>query len=875
MLNQLLTIFAKGCIRLRYRVRLVGAKAVAEKGRRGILFLPNHPGLIDPIILVTHLQRTFGVRALADKDQIDRFFIRYLARRARVVPIPDPVKYGRATREKVREGIDLCAEALRQGDNLVVYPSGHISRDGYDHVAGNSAVAELLQRVPDARVVLVAQKGVWGTSFSWASGHRPRVSKALKHGLWKMLLSGGLFMPRRRVTIELHEVDDLPRDDRDAVNGYLETFYRAHRTPNTYVPYTPWERGGRRQLPEPRYARPDMDPAEVSPVIRGQVLEQLRQLSGVEELNDDLELAGPLGMDSLARADLTFWLSGEFGSTTTNADALRTVGDAVLAAAGIELQSDPTQLEAPAVGWTQPLARRPALADGADLAEAFWANAGAFPGRAILADPTSGVRTYRDVVTAMLVLVPRVADLPGERVGILMPATVAADMLYLATVLAGKTPVMINWTVGPRNLAHCLELAGAERVLSARKVVDRLGQQGVDLSAVAERLELLEDWGKRIGRLEKLGAWLRSRLGLWGKLRRRRPADTAAILFTSGSEAMPKGVPLSHGNILANLAGALERFELGQDDRLLGMLPPFHSFGLTTGIGAPLAAGLPVVHYPNPTESRALADVIETYRVTVLIATPTFLAGIVRSADPGQLAGLRLCITGAEKCPASLYEKLRRACPDAVVLEGYGTTECAPIVAVNPQDRPKVGTIGPVLSSYESLRVDPETGRPVGAGERGELLVAGPCVFDGYLGSDAPDPFVELGGTRYYRTGDLVTEDADGYLTFAGRRKRFAKIGGEMVSLPAIEEVLNERFGGETDEGPVLALEAAGEEGRPELVLFASGAVTREQANVCIREAGLSAIHNIRRVVKVEEIPVLGTGKTDYRALRRRLAELQ
>jgi long-chain-fatty-acid--[acyl-carrier-protein] ligase len=255
----------------------------------------------------------------------------------------------------------------------------------------------------------------------------------------------------------------------------------------------------------------------------------------------------------------------------------------------------------------------------------------------------------------------------------------------------------------------------------------------------------------------------------------------------------------------------------------------------------------------------------------MLVGTPTFLHGITRAARDEQLATLRVVITGAEKCPELLYEALDRRWPHLKIVEGYGITECSPVVSGNRLDQRRPGTIGRPLPSVRHAIVDPETGARLKAGETGMLLVQGPSIFSGYLHHDGPSPFQELEGSSWYRTGDLVRE-VDGSLVFAGRLKRFVKLGGEMVSLPAVEEALLQRFGRETDEEVILAVEATPSETSPELVLFTIRDLSREEANNAIREAGLSPIHSIRRVVRLETLPVLGTGKTDYRALKATLS---
>nr|WP_305734116.1 AMP-binding protein [uncultured Bilophila sp.] len=249
------------------------------------------------------------------------------------------------------------------------------------------------------------------------------------------------------------------------------------------------------------------------------------------------------------------------------------------------------------------------------------------------------------------------------------------------------------------------------------------------------------------------------------------------------------------------------------------------------------------------------------------VAPPTFLDGMIRKARPGDLTSLRLGFVGAEKCPDALHAAFA-AISGGVLCEGYGVTECAPAVSVNRPEDVRPGTIGLPLPSVRTAVVTPETPpRRVAPEETGMLLVSGPNVFGGYLGVE-PDkqPFVAFEGRTWYRTGDLVSEDEDGRLTFRGRLKRFVKIGGEMISLPQIEDALLAAFGERAEgEGPALAVESGDDAA---IVLFAALPVTREEANAALRRAGLSGLSSVARVLRLPALPVLGTGKTDYRALR-------
>jgi long-chain-fatty-acid--[acyl-carrier-protein] ligase len=343
------------------------------------------------------------------------------------------------------------------------------------------------------------------------------------------------------------------------------------------------------------------------------------------------------------------------------------------------------------------------------------------------------------------------------------------------------------------------------------------------------------------------------------------------VIFTSGSETVPKAVPLSHANLIANIRDVLNVIRIYQNDRFIGLLPPFHSFGLTVTMLLPLCFGSQIVYHPNPIESGALAQLIEAYRVTLLIGTPTFLNGIVRIGTKKQLSCLRLAVTGAEKCPEKVYAALEKKCKDAVILEGYGVTECSPIISLNDENDPRAFTIGKVLPSLGYMLIDAQTGEPVTCPGAGVLLVRGPSVFEGYLKYDGKSPFVEIEGKDWYSTGDLVSVDEESVLTFRGRLKRFVKLGGEMISLPAIEAVLERHYARETDKGPVLAVEATEDERHPELLLFTVREIDRKTVNRQIRDAGLSGLHSIRKVVKLQEMPLLGTGKTDYRALKEKI----
>ena len=859
---------------LRYRIRTEGLDQIASKGTRGILFLPTHPAYIDPVIVTTVLTRQFRARPFADADAVDNPVIHSLLKLVRAFQIPTVARYGKAAEGKIEAVLQQSIEALRCGDNVIVYPGGHIMRTGHETVSGTSAVETILHALPDVRVVLVKTRGLWGSRFSLYRDLNPNLKSIMRQSSRDLLANFLFFTPRRPVELRFEEPADFPRkSDRHAINDYIETSFNRDAPPASYVPYTIWESEGAHDLPEPERAAAAGKIENVSAATRDIVTKHLVDLCGKSQIGDDDQLAHDLGLDSLKRAELLLWVESEFGFPQGNSDSLQTAGDVMMAASGEALAASETQIAPAGPRWfAGDNDDRIAVAPGDTIAAAFLSAAARAPSRAVVADEKGGMKSYRDLVMGVLALLPAVQKLPGEQLGIMLPASVGASLAYLTVMFAGRTPVMINWTVGKRNLQYALELSGTQRVLTARALVMKIKAQGLDISGIEDRLVYLEDLGAQLSKTDKLKAFVNSWFN-WGALRQARISPTAAILFTSGSETVPKGVPLSHVNVLTDLRDTLSMVNITGRDRLLAMLPPFHSFGLTIDLTVPLTTGMRTVFHANPTEGALLASLMEAYKGTVIVATPTFLQGILRAGSNEQLANVRLAVVGAEACPTRVYELLSERSPKAVLIEGYGITECSPIVALNVPENPKPGTIGKMIPSLQHLLVDVESGKPSPEGSAGMLLLRGPTIFDRYLG-DAPDPFVEAEGQRWYRTGDLVRSGADGVFTFTGRLKRFIKLGGEMISLPAIESALLDKYGSAKDDGPTLAVVATPGD-HPELVLFATGDLDREKANSVLRDAGLSSLYNLRRVERIDAIPVLGTGKTDYRSLEQRLSKQQ
>jgi long-chain-fatty-acid--[acyl-carrier-protein] ligase len=883
MFKRLLAAIIRFALWLRYDIRISGLDAA--RGVDGALILPNHPAEMDPVILGAHLWRDLRPRPVVIEDFYHMPGVGWLMRLVNAIPMPNMEgTLGSYKRMRVEQALADMAHSIDSGDSVLVYPAGRLMRSGTEDLRAASAAFDIIRQSPEMPVLLVRTRGLIGSSFSFVTHQqRPPLGAGLRNGLGYLLLNFMLFAPRRRIDITVERAgSDFPRDDKMAMNRWLEAWYNAEG-PEEPVPvsFLFW-----RKL----YFQPALvtesdtsERIEVPPPVAAAVTAELARLSGrdPDSITPDSNLARDLGLDSLTTADLAAWLDETyFVSDVDNTDLL-TAYDVMAAAEGhVKAHEGPTADARIAAGWTEtgrPYPALPAL-DRTVIAN-FLLTADRMGKAAAMADETRGVLSYKQAKTAVVVLADVFREFPEERLGIMLPAAAGTNLVVLATMLAGKVPVMINWTVGDASMKHVIETAELKRIVTAARFLDRLEQLNIDL--VGPYLLPLEELARdRIGLGRKLRGALWARGSAASVLARFAPSadvdDTAVVLFTSGSESVPKGVPLSHRNLLTTVSGSLAaieldaRDEISRDAVIYGFLPPFHSFGFTVTSILPMVSGLKAAYYPNPTESRRLAHGIALWRPSIVCGTPTFVSGIFNAAAAESLESLRFILVGAEKTPDALFERVAEF-GEAAVLEGYGITECSPVLTINRRGTPRVG-VGSPIGDVEIAIVDPDNHAPLPEGERGLIIVRGSNVFSGYLAGEVRNAFISHDGSDWYNTGDLGFLDAAGNLTLAGRLKRFVKVGGEMISLPAMEEaVLAVHPNGEDGvSNAVVAIEQDGE--RPVMALFSTVPdLDANAANSILKTAGFGNLARFSEVVQLAEIPLLGTGKTNYRDLTAQL----
>ena len=473
---------------------------------------------------------------------------------------------------------------------------------------------------------------------------------------------------------------------------------------------------------------------------------------------------------------------------------------------------------------------------------------------------------------------------PENNVGLLLPSSGGGAIASIAILSLGKTLVNLNFTAGKKALQSATKQAEVKHIYTSRKFLDKMLERGMDFKSYFpdSKLLMLEDIREEISTLSRIGTLLKAIILPASFIQKSyfktvSMNDTAAILFSSGSEGSPKGVELSHSNIAANAKQAAIELGAADSDVIMSTLPTFHAFGFAITTLMPLSEGIPIVCHADPKDVTTIASGIQKYSGTILVGTPTFLRmyTISKKVSSESMQSLRLVVAGAEKLRSEVRDAFE-AKFRMPVYEGYGTTETSPGASVNLPDiespfklRNRPGTVGKAFSGTEFRIVDPDSLDPMPTGKDGLILIGGPQIMKGYL--KMPEKTAEvielIDGYRWYRTGDKGHLDEDGFLTIVDRYSRFAKIGGEMISLTSVEEEILDAC---NDEHLEIAATCLPDQRKGEkIVLLATNNLDKNKLKKLLSDAKVNPLYFPAQVLSVEEIPKLGSGKTDFGATKR------
>lgn len=445
---------------------------------------------------------------------------------------------------------------------------------------------------------------------------------------------------------------------------------------------------------------------------------------------------------------------------------------------------------------------------------------------------------------------------PGERVGLMLPNVAGIAAVFLGMQVIGRIPAMLNFSAGLKSLIAACKTVRMETMVSSRRFVEQAGLEDV-IEGLSKHVHILwtEDLRANVNAFDKLkGVWDAKRARQRYARRRVAPSDTAVMLFTSGSEGVPKGVALSHSGLLANCEQFLKAEKIDDNRAIFNALPTFHSFGLTVGLVAPIVLGMRTYLYPSPLHYKQIPAEVKASGCDILVGTDTFMAGWGRVAKKEDFANLTLVVLGAER----VKDATRKLWMDKFglwLLEGYGATECAPVICANTPEHKKDGSVGRLMPGMK-YRLEPIPGLKKG----GRLHVKGPNIMRGYMRHEAPG-LLEPPTAGWHDTGDIVDIDMEGFVTIQGRAKRFAKIGGEMVSLAAVEMNISQVWPDHNH-----AVVAVDHESKGEALVLITDLPDPDRKRL-VKWAKINGVPELmmpKKFMYVEELPVLGTGKLDY-----------
>ena len=504
-----------------------------------------------------------------------------------------------------------------------------------------------------------------------------------------------------------------------------------------------------------------------------------------------------------------------------------------------------------------------------DLLTAIASMGRARPKSIVLEDVTGQRLNHRMVMVGSEVLSRKFQNLLSpeiERVGLLLPNVNATPITLLALWRLGKVPAILNYSSGVSIMQTCSDLAGVKQIITSQAFLEKAGIDIQPMKKNGIEFIYLEEVRKKISVSTKLSILIKHKCRL-GKSQFHIPQEkTAVVLFTSGSEGIPKGVELTHKNILSNLRQLLVMVDILDTDSIFNCLPMFHSFGLVVGTLLPLCRGLRTTIFPSPLQYRVIPTAVYNSNSTIFLSTNTFLNGYAKKAHPYDFRNVRYLLAGAEKIQQATSDTWARKFGIRIT-EAYGVTECSPGISANTKADNRFGSVGRILPDMK-WKLEPVDG----VKDAGRLFVKGPNVMKGYLNKEANEAFQSLNG--WYDTGDIVKVDEDGYFWIKGRAKRFAKISGEMVSLTAVEDALAGAFPNHGEDCEIAVIAITDEDKGEKLIAVTNEPnLTTSEIRNAVADAGLINLCTPREIHVLKEIPKLGTGKLNHREAQRLVEE--
>ena len=866
-------------LKIRYRIHITWLELL--KGDQPQLIFPSHVALMDPVILMAYFSQKCKLHPLVTSSFFNNPFLKPLFKMIGAVPIGD-FESNQGSKDDVNEVLSLLNEKLNHQESVLLYPQWALARQWFQVLNGKKTAYELTKHSSnETQILTVSIQWLWWSRSSYAwNGKSPNLFLFILKWFFFTLLNGFFFVPKRDVFIEItNQTTLLKKHSQKWINSFncaLETIYNQKW--EEHLHYLSWlwylNTVAHHQKPhkiigslEDLKTINSFDEQNVDPVVFSFVKQKIRTMKPdiTWEISLNSNVVLDLMFDSLDIAELKSSLLAEFPkSANVPLSHLKSVGDFVMMGMGKWIQED-----LKACNWnynwdsnTVYQYLKNCVSDDSTILSVIKKTFSLAMKKhhSFCYDSLLWIQTFKDFLLKVYVIAELIKQHnPWKYVAIMLPSLSATALLITACYFAGKIPVMINWTQSEQAFDSCVKSQNTSLIFTAKSFFNTLQNPWLK----HYQFVFIEDLLKDIPVFVKLR-------GLFKFLFFITPSnldETAVVLFTSWSESLPKAVHLTHQNILQDLVGVLWRVDVWFHDILLWFLPPFHSFWFTITTILPLVSWMRIVFSPDPNDASTLVKLIQHTQSTFVPSTPTFLRGILQTAKENQISSLKFAVVWAEKASDETFSLFSLKCPHGKILEWYGITECSPVISVNPFQKGKIvknGSVWLPILWLDVLIQSLETEEKVWAWKEWMIYVSGKSIFDGYVDSKLEDPFTMIDGKKYYKTGDLWYVDQDGYLFISGRLKRFVKIAWEMISLPAIEQILFEKYG---DKLCVEAKELSS--WKVKFVLFSVENYSLKEVNSILYDAWIPHLVEIQEVRVLEALPILWTWKTDFMSLRK------
>ena len=843
-----------------------------------VLLLPNHPSLLDSILIELLGSKHKKLAPVVYEWNYNKPVVRKLIDLYDPIIVPDIIKEEKT--KNISKINNQIINKLKNNEWILLFPSGWIHTQWYTKLRRKKLTYEIMQEIPEnTKIIGLRIRWLWWSMFSKAwKGTTPNPLIQFLKAFLIIIANFIFFVPKRNVSVQLEditkELKQKSNSNLEEFNKYLESFYNQQGTEKLrYIKHFFYYNNVKnKKLPEVIEYSDDffqrsktINHSVLGDNEKNQIINKIKEIKEFDnkvEISPTQSLVSDLYFDSLDLSEIKTFIKNNFPNCSNPPILeLKIVQDLFEMAAG----KSPNET-------TPPYCNLKTSKQGKKLLENFERNYHSnLPGfivnslkenknQPFIRDQKFWQLTKKDYLTKAYVLSCYLQKIKWKYIWIMLPATTSASVVLTAFYLAGKIPVMMNRTLDKNWFDHCFNFSNINYILTSKEFYENIKNNFLEEYKKNWYFIFMEDVAGNLQITDKI-KWITKYLISYIP----KQDSQAVILFTSWSETLPKAVPLTHKNIIENIRWSIKIFNIKDCNILLGFLPPFHSFWFTVNTLLPLLTWLKMAYTPNPYDWETIKNIIRHCGITALTSTPTFFKIILNHSGEADLQSLRYVILGGEKVWNEIYNNFRNYNKEATVIEWYGITECSPVITIDPMENPKLGSAWIPLPGLDLKIISSETMEPLWTNQEWIICVKWESIFRWYPDKDIPSPFVTINNETYYNTKDMGYIDNEWYLYITWRLKRFVKIAGEMISLPYIEGILTEWF--QQTDSPEIAVKWEETEDEVKICVFTTLDLSKEQLNNYLWKQQVSNIIRIDKVIKINEMPILGTWKIDYKNL--------